>query len=63
MKLTKIQLEELKKVQILITKANEVLNKHLEKYNYDNIIAQTLSQSKNLNNGIPNLIDYLTNDF
>ena len=59
MKLTKTQLAELKKIQILIAKSNEVLHKHLQKYDFDNIIGQTLSRSRNLNSVIPNLINYL----
>jgi hypothetical protein len=56
--LSKKQISEILKAKKLIEQANELLSKNLDKYDYDVIVAQSLSRSKSLNNSMGDLIDY-----
>lgn len=56
--LSKKQIAEILKAKKLIEQANELLCKNLDKYDYDVIVAQSLSRLKSLNNSMGDLIDY-----
>ena len=59
MKLTKKQIAEIQKAEKLIAQANELLSKNLDKYDYDVIIAQSLSRSRNLHSSMNDLVEYV----
>lgn len=57
MALTKKQIAEIEKAQVLVAKAHELLTKNLEHYSYDVVLAQTLSRSTNLHRGMNDLVE------